>query len=56
MRASGHGFCRGFLKSAACQVCDDRTCYLPKAILIHWAIQILIPDQERVPEMIRNHP
>jgi hypothetical protein len=45
-----------FLKSAAYQVCDDKTCYLPKAIPIRWVIQILNLDEERVPEMIRNHP
>jgi hypothetical protein len=38
------------------QACDDKTCYLPKAIPIRWVIQILNLDEERVPEMIRNRP
>ena len=40
--------------SLSYQACDDKICYLPKAIPLKWAIKIVSPDRERVPEGLRR--
>lgn len=40
--------------SLSYQACDDKICYLPKAIPLKWAIKIVPPDRERVPEALRR--
>jgi hypothetical protein len=36
------------------QACDDKICYLPKAVPLRWTIKLLEPDRERVPEELRR--
>ena len=36
------------------QACDDRVCYLPTTVPLKWAIKIIPPDRERVPEALRR--
>lgn len=36
------------------QACDDKICYLPKTIELKWAIKIIPPDRERVPDSLRK--
>jgi AhpC/TSA family/Disulphide bond corrector protein DsbC len=40
--------------SLSYQACDDKICYLPKAIPLRWAIKIVPPDRERVPDVLRR--
>jgi len=36
------------------QVCSDRVCYPPAALLVHWTIRVLPLDRERSPEAIQH--
>ena len=36
------------------QACDEKICYLPTSVPVHWQLQILPLDRQRAPEDIRH--
>lgn len=38
------------------QACDDRVCYLPQTVPVHWIFRYAEHDRERSPEPLRRRP